>query len=110
MPAPNTVPVAALGASALMGEAYAAFLSAYPAYASTGQLDTLRATEYARLDQQGQTYLDYTGGGLYAEAQVREHLAMLTGGVFGNPHSKNLTSMAMTARVEQTRDYVLRYF
>ena len=31
-------------------------------------------------------------------------------GVFGNPHSKNLTSMAMTHLVEQTRDYVLQYF
>ena len=41
---------------------------------------------------------------------MREHVAMLTSGVFGNPHSKNLTSMAMTERVEQTRDYVLRYF
>ena len=90
--------------------AYEAFLSAFPAYASTERLDTLRATEYARLDQQRQVYLDYTGGGVYAEAQVREHVAMLTGGVFGNPHSKNLTSMAMTERVEQTREYVLRYF
>ncbi len=70
----------------------------------------MRATEYARLDQQRQVYLDYTGGGVYAEAQMREHVAMLTGGVFGNPHSKNLTSMAMTEHVEQTREYVLRYF
>ena len=30
--------------------------------------------------------------------------------VFGNPHSKNLTSMAMTHLVEQAREYVLRYF
>ncbi len=90
--------------------AHEAFLSAFPAYASTERLDTLRATEYARLDQQRQVYLDYTGGGVYAETQVREHVTMLTGGVFGNPHSKNLTSMAMTERVEQTREYVLRYF
>ena len=90
--------------------AFNAFLKAFPAYATTDRLDALRATEYARLDQQGQVYLDYTGGGLYAESQLREHVAMLTGGVFGNPHSKNLTSMAMTERVEQTREYVLRYF
>jgi selenocysteine lyase/cysteine desulfurase len=90
--------------------AYEAFLNAFPAYAFTKQLDVLRATEYARLDQQRQVYLDYTGGGVYAEAQVRKHVAMLTGGVFGNPHSKNLTSMAMTELVEQTRDDILRYF
>jgi selenocysteine lyase/cysteine desulfurase len=93
-----------------MAAVYAAFLDTFPAYATTGKLDTLRGTEYARLDQQGHTYLDYTGGGVYAEAQVREHTAMLTDGVFGNPHSKNLTSMAMTERVERTRDHVLQYF
>jgi hypothetical protein len=38
-------------------------------------------------------YLDYTGGGLYAESQLRDHMALLSGHVFGNPHSKNLTSM-----------------
>ncbi len=102
---------AALGGSPEAVEtAFEAFLSAFPAFASTNQLDALRATEYARLDQQRQVYLDYTGGGVYAEAQMREHVAMLTGGVFGNPHSKNLTSMAMTEHVEQTREYVLRYF
>ena len=110
MPAPNSTPFDAPTTTEDMTAAYEAFLSAFPAYASTERLDTLRATEYARLDQQGQVYLDYTGGGLYAESQLREHMALLTGGVFGNPHSKNLTSMAMTELVEQAREYVLRYF
>ena len=91
-------------------EAFAAFQQAYPAFATTQALDTLRATEYGRLDRQGQVYLDYTGGGLYAASQLRDHLALLEAGVFGNPHSKNLTSMAMTALVEQARAAVLRYF
>jgi molybdenum cofactor sulfurtransferase len=90
--------------------AFQAFERDYPAYASTRALDALRATEYARLDRQGQVYLDYTGGGLYAESQLRDHLALLQTHVFGNPHSKNLTSMAMTGLVEQAREYVLRYF
>ncbi len=89
---------------------FADFLRAYPAYASTQRLDHLRATEYARLDRQGHVYLDYTGGALYAESQLREHLGLLARGVFGNPHSKNLTSLAMTDLVEATRAYVLRYF
>jgi selenocysteine lyase/cysteine desulfurase len=89
---------------------YEAFRQAYPAYESTRKLDVLRATEYTRLDRQGHVYLDYTGGGLYAESQLREHMALLREGVFGNPHSKNLTSMAMTHLVEQTRDTVLQYF
>jgi molybdenum cofactor sulfurtransferase len=90
--------------------AFSRFREAYPTYETTHKLDELRAKEYARLDQQGQVYLDYTGGALYAEFQLREHMALLSEGVFGNPHSKNLTSMAMTRLVEQTREYVLRYF
>src|SRR5690349_16620394 len=93
-----------------IGSAFEAFRNTYPAYSTTYKLDHLRATEYARLDQQGQVYLDYTGGGLYGESQLRQHMQLLTGGVFGNPHSKNLTSMAMTSLVEQTREYVLKYF
>jgi selenocysteine lyase/cysteine desulfurase len=93
-----------------MDVAFEAFRKSYPSYDSTGKLDELRAAEYARLDRWGQVYLDYTGGGLYAESQLRDHLALLSEGVFGNPHSKNLTSMAMTRLVERAREYVLRYF
>ncbi|HEX2912758.1 MAG TPA: aminotransferase class V-fold PLP-dependent enzyme [Chloroflexia bacterium] len=90
--------------------AFEAFRQTYQAFNSTYKLDQLRATEYARLDRQGQVYLDYTGGGLYAESQLRQHVELLSNGVFGNPHSKNLTSLAMTSLVEQARDYVLKYF
>ena len=71
---------------------FEAFRNAYPDYDSTHKLDDLRATEYARLDRAGHIYLDYTGGGLYAESQLRDHMSLLGGDVFGNPHSKNLTS------------------
>jgi len=93
-----------------MGLAFQAFRRTYPAFDSTQKLDELRLAEYSRLDQQEHVYLDYTGGALYAESQLREHLALLNDGIFGNPHSKNLTSMAMTHLVEQTREYILRYF
>ena len=55
-------------------------------------------------------YLDYTGGSLYGESQVRQHGEMLQTGVFGNPHSSNPTSVAMTDHVEHTRRFVLTYF
>lgn len=90
--------------------AYAQFLQAFPPFAQTERLDHLRATEYARLDRTGQIYLDYTGGGLYGESQVQQHVAMLTGQVWGNPHSHNPTSLAMTHKVEAARAYVLSYF
>jgi selenocysteine lyase/cysteine desulfurase len=70
----------------------------------------LRRTEYARLDEARQVYLDYTGAGLYAETQLAEHLELLRCGVFGNPHSANPTSAAMTELVEQARAAVLAYF
>jgi hypothetical protein len=39
--------------------------------------DQLRRREYARLGAGGHVYLDYTGTGLYAEAQLAEHLELL---------------------------------
>lgn len=51
-------------------EAYADFLSRYPSYRGTSALDALRATEYRRLDEQRQVYLDYTGGSLHGESQI----------------------------------------
>ncbi len=92
------------------GEAYVGFLRRYPEYEQTSVLDRLRATEYRRLDEQGQVYLDYTGGSLYAESQVEQHLALLRSGIFGNPHSHNPSSAAMTDQVERTRRVVLEYF
>jgi molybdenum cofactor sulfurtransferase len=91
-------------------EAEAAFRSANPAFHHTALLDELRATEYRRLDECGEIYLDYTGGSLYAESQVEEHLGMLRDAVYGNPHSVNPTSSAATALVERARAAVLRYF
>ena len=94
----------------LLGAAYCDYLRRYPAYAATAALDGLRAAEYARLDRTGHVYLDYTGGSLYAESQLREHVALLGGQVFGNPHSNNPTSLAMTRLVERARAAVLEYF
>ncbi|MFN2285183.1 MAG: aminotransferase class V-fold PLP-dependent enzyme, partial [Anaerolineae bacterium] len=93
-----------------MDAAFADFLKAYPLYRGTQQLDDLRATEYSRLDRLGHVYLDYTGGGLYAESQLERHMALLRDHVFGNPHSANPTSLEMTHLVEQARAYVLEYF
>jgi molybdenum cofactor sulfurtransferase len=50
------------------------FLERFAEYESTRLVDRLRATEYRRFDDLGHTYLDYTGGGVYAESQVRQHL------------------------------------
>src|SRR5690349_24104784 len=92
-----------------MAAASEEFERMYPDFSKTHHLDELRATEYARLGREGHVYLDYTGGGLYARSQLLEHVSLLSEEVFGNTHSKNLTSQAMTHLVEQAREYVLKY-
>jgi selenocysteine lyase/cysteine desulfurase len=85
------------------------FLSAYPGYRST-VLDRLRATEYSYLDAGGHVYLDYTGAGLPARAQLAGHAERIGGGCFGNPHSANPASVASTELIERARLAVLAYF
>jgi selenocysteine lyase/cysteine desulfurase len=91
-------------------DAEAAFRAAWPAYAATTALDTLRAREYARLDLQDHAYLDYTAAGLYAESQLREHLALLSTSILSNPHSGSPASLAMTELVRRARAAILGYF
>jgi molybdenum cofactor sulfurtransferase len=93
-----------------LADAQAAFRRRHPEFDATRALDDLRATEFARLDQMQHVYLDYTGGGLYADSQVRAHMDMLLHNVFGNPHSTNPTSLAMTHLVEKARAAVLEFF
>jgi hypothetical protein len=61
----------------------AGFLQAYPGYRSTALLDRLRATEYSYLDEGGHVYLDYTGAGLPAQAQLNAHAERMRGRRFG---------------------------
>ena len=91
-------------------EALVAFRQQYPTFDTTRVLDELRITDYARLDTHNQVYLDYTVGGLYAERQLREYMELLSGNVFGNPHSTNPASQAMTVLVDRARRAVLDYF
>jgi selenocysteine lyase/cysteine desulfurase len=93
-----------------MAAALADFERRYPAYAGTAVLDDMRARDYARLDATGHVYLDYTGGGLYADSQLARHRDLLARAVFGNPHSQNLPSQEATARVEATRGQILEFF
>ena len=93
-----------------MERAYAAFLEKHPDYARTAVLDALRQSDYGRLDAQQHVYLDYAGGGQYADSQIRLHLELLNDHILGNPHSGNLSSTTTTNLVEQARRSVLAYF
>jgi selenocysteine lyase/cysteine desulfurase len=91
-------------------EAYTQFLLEHPEYKKTGILDELRSSEYRRIDQQGQIYLDYTGGSLHAESQLQRHMDLLNSQVFGNPHTASPSSSAMTTLIERTRRAILTWF
>ncbi|EAQ82957.1 hypothetical protein CHGG_10775 [Chaetomium globosum CBS 148.51] len=81
----------------------------YPEYQATARLDELRATEYSYLDSQGHVYLDYTGSGLAASAQIRHHNERLSQNLYGNPHSSNPTSAAATEAMDRTRARILAH-
>ena len=86
------------------------FLSAYPGYRSTALLDWLRATEYSYLDAGGHVYLDYTGAGRPAQAQLAAQAERMRGRCFGNPHSENPTSATSTELIERARRAILAHF
>ena len=93
-----------------MDTALAGLVESCPAFEATQHIDAMRASDYSRLDNQSHVYLDYTGGGLYADSQLSKHMALLQETVYGNPHSSNPTSQAVTRLDEQARAYVFEFF
>lgn len=85
------------------------FLRRHPEYAGTATIDELRAAEYPHLDHAGEVYLDYTGGGVYARAQLQAHHDRLAARTHGNPHSEHPASVASTRRLESARRAVLSF-
>jgi molybdenum cofactor sulfurtransferase len=67
--------------------ACSAFLKSFPEYQSTWILDTLRRTDFGRLDRAGETYVDYMGGAQHPESLVRIHSSFLNESIMGNTHS-----------------------
>ncbi|KAG9312336.1 PLP-dependent transferase [Chiua virens] len=90
--------------------AYSAFLQAYPEYQSTWILDTLRRTDYTRLDRIGETYADYMGGAQHPESLIHVHSDFLTRSVMGNTHSVSNSSRLSSECAEEARKMVLSFF
>jgi selenocysteine lyase/cysteine desulfurase len=78
--------------------------------ATTGVFDELRAREFARLDQQGIVYLDYTGSAISPASLVHQHAEFLSQTVLGNPHSENPASILATTLVDEARSEILDFF
>ena len=72
--------------------------------------NNLRKKEYARLDQQGNVYLDYTGGNLYPQSLPDMHYSYLQKNIYGNPHSANPASLLSEKMISEARQRVLDFF
>lgn len=67
--------------------AYSLFLHTFPEYRLTHALDSLRQSDYTRLQRSGEVYVDHTGATLYPEMLIRLHSAFLQQQLLGNTHS-----------------------
>ncbi|KIY69819.1 PLP-dependent transferase [Cylindrobasidium torrendii FP15055 ss-10] len=90
--------------------AYIAFMQEYPEYQMTWLLDSLRETDYTRLEATHEVYADYMGGALYPESLVKLHSEFLNTSVLGNTHSINNSSARSMRYANEARDAVLSFF
>uniref|UniRef100_A0A383VTC1 Aminotransferase class V domain-containing protein n=1 Tax=Tetradesmus obliquus TaxID=3088 RepID=A0A383VTC1_TETOB len=91
-------------------EARAAFLQQHgAAYGYSGWLDANYQAELGKR-LEGQHYLDWTGSGQYTTSQLRAIMAELEHSAFGNPHSRNTSSLRATQEVAAARRQVLAHF
>ncbi|KAG5653791.1 hypothetical protein H0H81_010461 [Sphagnurus paluster] len=79
-------------------------------YRSTWILDTLRRTDYARLERSGETYVDFMGGALYPESLIKVHTDFLSRSVMGNTHSVSNSSKLSLKCADEARAAVLSFF
>ncbi|KAJ7881778.1 hypothetical protein B0H14DRAFT_3433814 [Mycena olivaceomarginata] len=89
--------------------AYTEFLLNFPEYKLTWTLDALRRTDYSRLIDSGETYVDYMGGAIYPESLVRVHVDFLSRTVLGNTHSTSNSSRLSAICADEARAAVLAF-
>ncbi|XP_069075622.1 molybdenum cofactor sulfurase isoform X2 [Pleurodeles waltl] len=77
-------------------------------YGYGGNIKEIREKEFSRLGDI--TYLDHAGTTLFPKSQVENFLNDLTGNVYGNPHSQNISSKLTHDTIEHVRNRVLQHF
>ncbi|KAG6865471.1 hypothetical protein C0991_002298 [Blastosporella zonata] len=107
---PNVAYAPSQGVSNDAVSAYNVFLQDFPEYRSTWILDTLRRTDYVRLETTGETYVDYMGGALFPESLIRVHTDFLSRNVMGNTHSVSNSSKLSLKCADEARAAVLSFF
>ncbi len=70
----------------------------------------LRRTEYFRLDNLEQVYLDYAGSNLYPQTLVDNQYNLLSEGVLGNPRGYSTSASMSRSLIESARDAVIDHF
>ncbi|KAF9649497.1 PLP-dependent transferase [Thelephora ganbajun] len=90
--------------------AYKSFLRQHPEYKLTWLLDSLRKSDFTRLEKSGEVYVDYMGGSLYPESLVRMHSAFLQENVLGNTHSVSNSAQLSADCMQEARESVLAFF
>ncbi|EAU91235.1 methyltransferase type 11 [Coprinopsis cinerea okayama7 len=89
---------------------YQEFIRDYPEYRLTWILDTLRRTDFSRLERNEETYVDYMGASLYPESLVRVHAEFLNNSILGNTHSVSNSSKLSLDCANEARQAVLAFF
>lgn len=84
----------------------AGFLAEHPTY-DHAAVEALRRDEFARLDANHETYLDYIGAGIAPLSLLDHSHRVLSGTVFGNPHTGSKPAERF---YESARAGIYRYF
>lgn len=74
---------------------------------TTTAIADVRRREFARLDEAGEVYLDFTGSALAPASCLA---GVDAAGIFGNPHSSHRASRRSTAVMDDARAAVLAHF
>jgi selenocysteine lyase/cysteine desulfurase len=69
----------------------------------------LRAREFAKLNETGLAYVDYTGSALPTASQIAAHNESLGASVFGNPHADSSPSRRSTEALDVARSLLLAH-
>ncbi|SPQ18230.1 3dbc00f9-fe5c-4635-b5dc-305979b4254a [Thermothielavioides terrestris] len=72
------------------------------------RVEDFRDVEYPMLN--GSVYLDHAGTTIYAKSLMERFARDMASNLFGNPHSASASSQRSTARIEDIRLRVLRFF
>ncbi|XP_069476626.1 molybdenum cofactor sulfurase [Ambystoma mexicanum] len=77
-------------------------------YGYGGRITDIRREEFSRIGDM--TYLDNVGTTLFAHSMVENFTKDITGSVYGNPHSQNVSSKLTHDTIEHVRYRILQHF